>query len=45
MCVLHLKKVDFLGHAVSADGVSVQTSKINAVKDWPAERFANAMTY
>ena len=35
-CALYLKKVEFLGHVVSAEGVSVQTSKINAVRDWPA---------
>ena len=35
-CALYFEKVDFLGHVVSADGVSVQTSKINAVRDWPA---------
>ena len=30
------KKLEFLGHVVSEDGVSVQTSKIDAVRDWPA---------
>ena len=35
-CALYLKKVEFLGHVVSADGVSVQISKIDAVRDWPA---------
>ena len=32
----YLKKVEFLGYVVSADGVLVQTSKIDAVRDWPA---------
>ena len=31
-----LEKVEFLGHVVSADDVSVQTIKINSVRDWPA---------
>ena len=31
----YLKKIEFLGHVVSSDGVSVQTSKIDAVRDWP----------
>ena len=35
-CALYLKKVEFLGHVVSADGVSVQTSKINTARDQPA---------
>ena len=34
-CALHLKKVEFLGHVVSADGVSVQTSKIDTIRDCP----------
>ena len=33
---LIFEKVDYLGPVVSADGVSVQTSKVNAVRDWPA---------
>ena len=33
---VYFKKVEFLGYVVAADGVSVQTSKINAVRDWPA---------
>ena len=35
-CALCLKKAEFLGHVVSEDGVSVQTSKIDAVRNWPA---------
>ena len=35
-CALHQKKVEFLGHVVSEDGVSVHTNKIDAVRDWPA---------
>ena len=35
-CALYLEKVEFLGHIVSEDGVSVQTSKIDTVRDWPA---------
>ena len=35
-CALNLKKVEFLGYVVSENGVSVQTSKIDAVRDWLA---------
>ena len=33
---LYFKKVEFLGHIVSEDNVSIQTSKIDSVKDWLA---------
>ena len=33
---LFLKKVEFVGHIVSADSLLVQTSKIDAIRDWPA---------
>ena len=29
------KKIEFLGHKVSEDSASVQTGKIDAVRDWP----------
>ena len=35
-CALNLKKIEFLGQVVFVDGVSVQTSKIDTVRDWPA---------
>ena len=35
MCLI-FEKSRVSGHVVSAEGVSVQTSKINAVRDWPA---------
>ena len=35
-CALYLKNIGFLGHVVSADGVSVQTSKIDTIKNWSA---------
>jgi transposase InsO family protein len=34
-CKLMRRAVDFLGHIVSADGVSVNPDKISAVVDWP----------
>ena len=35
MC-LKFKKIEFLGYVPSSDSVSVQNSKIDAVRDWPA---------
>ncbi|KAL0539664.1 hypothetical protein IC582_023880 [Cucumis melo] len=34
-CELWLKKVTFLGHVVSSEGVSVDPAKIKAVTSWP----------
>ena len=30
-----MEEVSFLGHIVSAGGVSVDPSKVSAVRDWP----------
>ncbi|KAI2655957.1 Transposon Tf2-9 polyprotein [Labeo rohita] len=47
-CVFHVKSVTFLGHVVSADGISMDLAKVRAVIDWPIpdsrtalQRFAN----
>ncbi|NBJ65466.1 hypothetical protein D5266_09835, partial [bacterium c-19] len=37
-CEFWLDKVNFLGHVISAEGISVDPSKIRAVKDWPQPR-------
>ncbi|KAI2664272.1 Transposon Tf2-9 polyprotein [Labeo rohita] len=34
-CVFHVKSVTFLGHVVSADGISMDLAKVRAVIDWP----------
>ncbi|KAL0556441.1 hypothetical protein IC582_004955 [Cucumis melo] len=34
-CAFWLKKVNFLGHVVSSEGVSVDPTKIEAVTSWP----------
>jgi len=34
-CALFLPAVEFLGHVVSADGVKVMESKVDAIKQWP----------
>ena len=34
-CSFFRRQVDFLGHVISEDGISVQESKIDAIKDWP----------
>ena len=37
-CALFLRQVEFLGHIVTAEGIRVQSGKIDAVKDWPQPR-------
>ena len=37
-CHLFKKKVAYLGHVVSAEGVSTDPDKIEAVKQWPAPK-------
>ena len=34
-CALFLSQVEFLGHIVTAEGISVQPGKVDAVRDWP----------
>ena len=34
-CSLFLQSVEFLGHTISADGVSVESGKVAAVDAWP----------
>jgi hypothetical protein len=34
-CHVFQRKVEFLDHIVSADGIEVQQSKVSAVLDWP----------
>ena len=34
-CALFLDKVEFLGHVITKDGVSVADVKVSAVHDWP----------
>lgn len=40
-CHLFLKKVNFLGHVVDEHGVSVESGKVDAVKDWPVPENLN----
>jgi hypothetical protein len=37
-CEFNLRSISFLGHVVSAEGISVDPSKIQAVRDWPVPR-------
>ncbi|KAI3740183.1 hypothetical protein L2E82_30605 [Cichorium intybus] len=37
-CKFWLRKVDFLGHVVSKEGIHVDPSKIKAIENWKAPR-------
>ena len=37
-CCLFRRKVEYLGHVVSEDGIKACPSKIKAVKDWPTPK-------
>jgi hypothetical protein len=39
-CTLFAGEVNFLGHVISKDGVRTQSSKIEAVQEWPVPRNA-----
>lgn len=34
-CALFLEHVEFLGHVISSEGVSVEQGKTDAIKNWP----------
>ena len=34
-CSLLLESVEFLDHTISADGVSIEVGKVEAVEAWP----------
>ena len=34
-CSLFLSRVNFLGHVVSADGVAMESGKVDVVQKWP----------
>ena len=37
-CSLFLKRVNFLGHVVSAEGVAMESGKVEVVRSWPTPR-------
>ena len=39
-CEFWLEQVTFLGHIVSKDGIAVDPSKIEAIRDWPQPKNA-----
>jgi hypothetical protein len=38
---LFLENIEFLGHVISAQGVAVDKSKTNAIRDWPVPTTVN----
>jgi hypothetical protein len=37
-CIFYQKKIHYLGHIISADGIAVDPEKIEAIKGWPTPR-------
>lgn len=37
-CVFFSREVKYLGHVISSEGVTTDSEKISAVKEWPAPR-------
>ena len=35
-CEFFKERIDFLGHTVSAAGISLDSFKVDAIRDWPA---------
>ena len=42
-CHLFRKEVSFLGHRVSAEGVTTEEDKVQAVKEWPVPKSVKAV--
>jgi hypothetical protein len=40
-CHLFLERVNFLGHVVSSEGVSVEQGKVDAIRNWPVPETVN----
>lgn len=34
-CVFHLPKVEFLGYEISAEGIYMDSKKVEAIREWP----------
>jgi hypothetical protein len=34
-CIFYQKKIHYLGHIISADGITVDPEKIEAIRGWP----------
>ncbi|GMI80932.1 hypothetical protein HRI_001762500 [Hibiscus trionum] len=42
-CFFGLTQIDYLGHTISANGVSTDTSKIEAMQQWPVHKSLKAL--
>ena len=40
-CSLFLESVEFLGVTISSEGMSMETGKIEAIKNWPVPNNVN----
>jgi hypothetical protein len=37
-CSFYQKKIQYLGHIISKDGIAVDPKKIEAIREWPAPK-------
>ena len=37
-CIFHASSVEFLGYVVSSNGISMEPSRVKAIRDWPTPR-------
>ncbi|MBW0466172.1 hypothetical protein O181_005887 [Austropuccinia psidii MF-1] len=44
-CVFHASSVEYLGYAVSSDGLKMDSSKVQKVLNWPQPMNINALQY
>lgn len=42
-CSFGISSVTYLGHVISAEGVTMDLAKVQAIHDWPQPRSAQAM--
>jgi hypothetical protein len=44
-CIFYQKKIHYLGHIISADGITVDPEKIEAIRGWPVPRNVTEVRY
>lgn len=42
-CVLEARKIEYLGHFISVEGVAIDPRKVKIIADWPAPKNINQL--